>query len=202
MLVCENLEVCFNDEILFEKLGVSLQAGSLLYLSGRNGSGKTTLLKIIAGLNLPTAGKISWNNINILDDYHNYCNNLNYIGHKNALDASLPVIDNLSFWSKMHGSEELLLAAMNYFGLLKLADMPIAELSAGWQRRVSLAKLICCYAKIWLLDEPETNLDVEAKNILENLIKIRTEQGGIVIIATHQQPPKEAMTLNMEDFIR
>jgi heme exporter protein A len=70
-------------------------------------------------------------------------------------------------------------------------------------RRVCLARLIYSPTKIWLLDEPETNLDTQGKMLLSNLIKTRVAQNGIVIISTHNSDWLDNDNLhqiNMEDY--
>ena len=104
---------------------------------------------------------------------------------------------NSSFLSKAWSRKNL------YFRVFEeVLDKKVGKLSAGWQRRVLLAKLLCCPATIWLLDEPTNNLDKLGKELLFNLINVRVKEGGIVIAATHDE-----MLFNLgskfylEDFI-
>jgi len=63
----------------------------------------------------------------------------------------------------------------------------VSELSAGWQQRVALTRLITIPTGLWLLDEPMANLDAHGVSLLQALIQSRLEQGGIIVIATHMQ---------------
>ncbi|MFV9875460.1 MAG: heme ABC exporter ATP-binding protein CcmA [Rickettsiales endosymbiont of Dermacentor nuttalli] len=194
MLSCSNLTVESNYNTLFKDLGFSLLPGSLLILRGNNGSGKTTLLKLIAGITSPTKGSI-------VLEYYNEFNLINYIGHKNALKTELSVIDNLIFWSELYQTPELILPALTYFGLMDIQNIPCYRLSAGWQKKVALARLMACHSYIWLLDEPENNLDNASKQLLYNLIETRVSQKGIVIIASHNKYPLQyGQELFLEDF--
>lgn len=176
--------------------------GCILVLKGSNGTGKTSLLKIISGLIPPKKGEILYNNQPVKKYYDEYCSLIEYVGHQNALKQDLTVIENIEFWSKMKESVELIPAALKYFGLSDYADIPCYKLSAGWQRKVALARLMACNSKLWLLDEPFANLDSESQVMLQNLISIRCNEGGIVILTSHDEVKrfKTASIMNLEDF--
>jgi heme exporter protein A len=85
--------------------------------------------------------------------------------------------------------------------LENIADEKVKKLSSGWQNKVRLAKLICCPATIWLLDEPSNNLDKTAKELLHGLIKTRIKEDGLVIMATHDEMFFDlGPQINLEDY--
>jgi heme exporter protein A len=203
MLICDNIAACYEGRVIFKNLGFCLNPGSLISVVGKNGSGKTSLLRIISGLSSPDHGKIYYKNQDISQESENYFKDLNYIGHKNSLNKELSVLDSLNFLVNISGNKELLAASIMYFGLNEILDLEVSKLSAGWMRRVCLARLIYCPAKIWLLDEPETNLDTQGKILLGNLIKTRVAQNGIVIISSHNSDwlnNDNIFQINMEDY--
>lgn len=201
MLTCTNLSMAFQGKEIFHQLGFTLGPGTLLYLHGPNGSGKTTLLKMLTGLLTPTAGTICWNGAPIAENRQAYLKHVQYCGHKNAIKPQLTVLENLRFWAKLHGTPELLQPAIHYFDLGNHIDTPCALLSAGWKKRVALARMFTCFSDLWLLDEPDTHLDVHSQAMLANIIQTRVEQGGIVIVATHKENTSPlAPTLNMGDY--
>ena len=110
-----------------------------------------------------------------------------YLGHKRGLTPSMSVLDNVAFWAKASGHPELTDAALHYFELADIPNVAVESLSAGWQQRVALTRLITMPSGVWLLDEPTSNLDAEGINLLHSLVQTRLEQGGIVLIATHLQ---------------
>ena len=202
MLTFDNLSYYRNHKKIFGNLGYTVSLNSCLLLTGKNGSGKTSLLKIIAGIIKPDGGKILWNNQEVRNFYQEYCSDIQYIGHQNFLKPHLTILENLLFYCQLQDTEMLLPSAIRYFGLEEIADMEIHKLSAGWQKRVLLAKLLCCPGAIWLLDEPTNNLDKQGKELLFNLISSRIKDGGIVIAATHDEilfPLGNKLCL--EDFI-
>lgn len=202
MLTVENLQCKKNERIIFTELGFSLFLGSALIISGKNGSGKTSLLKILAGLSKESKGKILWSGENIEDFRDDFNGDLQFIGHKNFLKQDSTVQDNLLFYAKLYGSEMLIPAALRFFKLEEKAGEKVKNLSAGWQKRVQLAKLLACPATIWILDEPSNNLDTEGKRLLKGLVETHLENSGVVIIATHDEEFfKLGAHLSLEDFL-
>jgi heme exporter protein A len=184
MLTIQDLSCQVGGASIFSGINISIYAGSLVLIKGKNGSGKTSFLELISGLKKPEKGEIFWCKENIkfrLNDIFN----INYVSHKNSLKLQDTVFSNLEFWAKLAGTAEMLSAAIYYFGLQDLLDMKCADLSAGWQRRVALARLMCSNSHIWLLDEPDSNLDIQAVELVSNCIKIAVQRGMIVFVASH-----------------
>ncbi len=147
-----------------------------------------------------SAGQVRFGDKNITSN-EEYLLSLLYIGHANAIKPELSVYENLRFWAELRGELMLVPAALNYFEMEEIADMPCRLLSAGWQRRVALANLITTPRLVWLLDEPATHLDAHAVNLLDALIATRCKQGGMVVLATHGANfPANANVLNVSDY--
>ena len=187
MLTLDNLSLFKDNKTIFSNLGLSVSIGSGLIVTGKNGSGKSSLLKIIAGISPTSTGKILWGGENIDDLRDDFNGDSQYLGHKNFLKPELTVEENLRFYAKLNGTEVALASALSYFQLNDLANIKVKKLSAGWQKRVMLAKLLACPATVWILDEPSSNLDKEGKEMLLNLIKTRIKEDGLVIMATHDE---------------
>lgn len=201
MLACENITCVRSEALVFKDLGFCLQEGALLLLKGPNGSGKTSLIKILSGLMLPESGNVSWNGKSIRgnDDFKR---DLMYIGHKSGVKTDSTVEGNIAFWGKLYGTEMLVPAAMKFYELTPFKDIPAGQLSAGWQRKVALARLIVAPCRLWLLDEPTNFLDEDAVIMTASLIESRVRQGGIVVVASHiMNSGIAAHTLFMGDFI-
>jgi heme exporter protein A len=191
LLSCENISLTFNDRTIFSHCGFSLLPGSLLLLKGPNGSGKTSLIKALAGIYAPSNGHIS---TAAGTERH-------YIGHELGLKMALTVWDNLHFYAALHGTEALLAAAIYFWDLEAFVDIPCQNLSAGWKKRVALARLIACPVDLWFLDEADANLDIDAKKRLETLIRSRQEQGGVVVLSSHLELDlPDAAVMELPDF--
>lgn len=198
MLCLNNLKIKIDDRILFSNLSVTLAPGSITYFTGKNGAGKTTLLKILAGLKKPTDGEILIYDHKIEDLAKPFCL---YIGHNSGIESDIKVIDQIEFWAKSYNSPELIQPAIHYWDLYEYLESDISSLSAGNAKKVSLCKLMCCHADIWLLDEAEVNLDENNLKFLHHAITAKAENGGIIIITTNQKAKIEkSQTIDLGDF--
>lgn len=195
MLSLQNLAAERDERILFSGLSLDLAQGECLYVVGANGTGKTTLLRILCGLTLPSAGQIEWQGQSIQRFRENYCRDLLYLGHRNANKAELSSYENLRLGLGIDGvkvTDEALADALADAGILRLAHLPARFLSQGQQRRLAMARLKLSSARIWVLDEPYTALDVKAIIWLDQKISHHLSQGGLVILTSHQ-----ALNLNV-----
>ena len=183
-LELERVVVVREGASLSTAIDITLKSGELLVVRGRNGSGKSTLLKMIAGLLPATAGSIRLNRQPISTVSPSA---ITYVGHLRGLNPPLSVYENVAFWARAYRRQEVISAAMHYFDLEDIADVPVLTLSAGWQQRVALTRLITSPGFLWLLDEPSANLDTEGVKLLHSLLEARLEQGGIALMATHHQ---------------
>ena len=200
MLSCLNLALKLNNKNIFNEVSFSLLPGSIYILKGPNGSGKTTLLKTIAGLIDNNMDNIFWNNKKI--DYEEYYRDIvGYLGHENAIKNDLSVIDNLALWASLKDTYLLIEPSMAHFKLTNIAGEKCKLLSSGWKKRVALARMIVGNTKLWLLDEPEANLDEEGKELLLKLLQVKIASGGIAIIASHDSTCYNKIpVINISDF--
>jgi heme exporter protein A len=180
---------------IFSDINLELPSAEALALVGPNGSGKSSLLRLIAGLLRPAAGRIELAGgtaeQTIADQAH-------YLGHLDALKASLTVAENLGFWVRYLGGEAAAVpAALSGIGLGGLADLPAAFLSAGQRRRLSLARLIAVARPVWLLDEPASALDAAGQDRLAELMRQHLAGGGLIVAATHGPLGIECKTLQL-----
>jgi heme exporter protein A len=201
MLTVQNLSLFKDDKKIFSDLGFSVGLNSALIIKGRNGCGKSSLLKIIAGIAKPSSGKILWGGEDVENFRADFNGDSQFIGHKNFLEQELTVLENLAFYAKLSDTEIALQSGLSFFGLMNFSDQKVKKLSAGWQKKVMLARLLCCPAAVWFLDEPSNNLDKESGRKLLGLLETRIGEGGLVIIATHDEIFFDlGPRLNLEDF--
>jgi heme exporter protein A len=181
-----DLAVWRGEHCLFERLDFDLGPEQLALLVGPNGSGKTTLLRVLAGLALPTSGSAAWKGVAISELQSEERADLAYRGHLEALKRDLTVAENLAFHAAVWGRTTSFDAILTELSLEKAAHMRARYLSAGQRRRVALAMLQLSGAKLWLLDEPTTNLDSEGRGLLVEWTRRHLAAGGLAVIATHQ----------------
>jgi heme exporter protein A len=200
MLSLHSLSFILENKIFYQNISMTILPSSIVYIQGKNGSGKTSLLRMLAGIQLPSAGKITFskNSLPITQLNKPYCT---YIGHHFGIKLELTILENIEFWAKIYDSEQLVNAAIIYFSLQDLVNTKCYELSAGNQKKVALARLLACRSKLWLLDEVDSNLDSINKQLLLNLIISHADNGGIVFITSHHPPEiKSAQILNISEY--
>lgn len=180
---------CIRDErMLFEDLSFTLSPGDLVQIEGPNGAGKTTLLRIIAGLGLAESGDVLWQGKPVSRVREEFYGNLLFLGHSTGVKREMTAFENLAFYQRMHGdtNESVLWDALARVGLAGREDVPAAQLSAGQNRRVALARLWISKSKLWVLDEPLTAIDKQGVKVLEALFEAHVNAGGMVLFTTHQ----------------
>ena len=119
-----------------------------------------------------------------------------YLGHLVGVSKVLTPRDNL-LWSghlRRQISADEIDAALAQVGLQGFEDSQCFTLSAGQHQRVSLARLLLSEARLWVLDEPFTTLDVRGVAFLENLMGQHSDQGGSVLVTTHHALAVEGLT--------
>ena len=179
-----------GDRLLFEKLNFNLSNGTVLYLQGENGSGKTTLLRTICGLSKPYEGNINWCGENINSLAEEYSKHVLYIGHLAGIKEDLTALENLQFSLALSGadiSKNNATEVLKMLGLANGLNLPTRMLSQGQKRRVALARLWLQELPLWILDEPFTALDASATSLLKQKIEAFANDGGIVVMTTHQE---------------
>jgi len=186
VLAARQLTLWRGSLCLFENLTFQVDVGSVLLVQGPNGSGKTSLLRVLCGLTRPESGTVEWNSESIESDQTTFGAQLAYFGHVTGLKSDLTVIQNLAFAARMLGEDgrgwESYLEPLN---LLHCANLPVRYLSAGQQRRTALARVLMSGAKLWLMDEPFTNLDQAGREFLEGKLLQHLNGGGLAVVVAH-----------------
>jgi heme exporter protein A len=180
-----------GNQTLFEHIDLKLDHGQWLYVQGENGAGKTSLLRILAGLALPAGGEVLWQNSPIGKQRPQFHRDLLYIGHHAGLKEDLTLTENLRAQLAMDGvrvSSADIREALTRMGLAKRQHLPARVLSAGQKRRGLLARALLRPARLWILDEPFNALDVHAIANVQELLKSHLENGGLLVLTSHQTP--------------
>lgn len=189
MLTVKNLSCERDDRLLFTALNFSVQPGEILQIEGQNGSGKTSLLRILCGLSSSFEGEINWQGLDTQAHHTDYCQQLLYVGHYAGVKVSLTAEENLTWMQTLQPllNKVSIPEALQQVGLLGYEDVPCFTLSAGQQRRVSLARLYLSNHPLWILDEPFTALDKKGVAEKEQLIVRHAANGGLCILTTHHE---------------
>ncbi len=198
LLSARQLSCIRQDRVLFQQLDVNVTAGQLLQIAGKNGAGKSSLLRILAALAEPEEGQLYYRQAAVQQVINDYAANLCYIGHHSGVHEQLTARENMRFWQAATAEGQTFddYALLGQLGLAGLEDVPCRMLSAGQQRRVSLARLWFTRRQLWILDEPFTALDQVAIAMLQQHFLAHLQQGGAIVLTTHQK-----LTLQFEQLI-
>jgi len=194
-LIAQSLTCERGGRRLFAGLDFALAPGDALILRGPNASGKSSLLRVLAGLLEPSEGQILWHGKDTRDAPAGWRKSLAFLGHGTALKPQLTVGENLNFWARFEQASRTPAEALEAVGLGRLTDLPASMLSAGQQRRLALARLAARPGGCWLMDEPTVTLDTASVAQLCAMIAQHRAQGGIAILATHEDMAVESATV-------
>jgi heme exporter protein A len=176
----------YGERTALEGVGFELGAGQSLLVLGPNGAGKTTLLRILATLLRPTAGEVRVLGCALPGEAWKVRGRIGYLGHEPLLYRDLTGRENLRFHARLHGIEreeaerrieELLRAA----GMERRADERVAELSAGMRQRLSICRCLLHEPELLLLDEPDSHLDADGRELARALIGPAAHRTRVIV---------------------
>ncbi len=199
LLQIRSLEVRFGSETALQPIDLDVLDGEFLTIVGPSGSGKTTLLRVIAGFQVPSAGRIEFEGHDILNTPIN-ARPFNTVFQDYALFPHMTVRGNVSFGLKVRGVkrnqiEEDVDRVLEIVGLLQLGNRYPAQLSGGQQQRTALARAMICQPRLILLDEPLAALDATMRQQMQSFLKSVQRKSGITFLfVTHDQ--SEAITMS------
>lgn len=195
MLTGNDLTLFRGDRCLFQNLDFALNPGELLILEGSNGSGKTSLMRAIVGMLELEAGAIHWDGRPVREQRQQFHGSLVWMAHRVGFKADLTLLENLRFEAALRpASGKDMDRILLRLGIDRLTRLPMRSLSAGQQRRVSLARMLLSDAILWLMDEPFTNLDREGRELVLTLVEEHVKAGGMCVMAAHQDVVVDAPT--------
>ena len=203
---CENISAERGGVPLYEQVGFCLSEGAVLAITAPNGIGKTTLLGQCAGFTTARGGSIEWFG-HAITSARSYEGDMLYLGDTNGLYPELTVGEQLTYFARAFGEPQRLAATVHYLEFAPYMDIRIASLSAGWKRRVALARLLLIPALLWLLDEPFAHLDAHAGGLVMGMIHSHAQRGGLTILTMPQMETAPRLSdlpvsvLQLTDFI-
>jgi heme exporter protein A len=189
LLQVTKLHLWRGERHLLKGLTFGIAAGQLVQLLWPNGTGKTSLLRCLAGFLYAEEGNVEWQGRPVREDRLAFHRDLAYLGHDNALKDDLSADENLRFACALRTRPDAarLRQALEAVGLGAIDPrLPVRHFSAGQKRRVALARLSLWEARLWLLDEPVTNLDAAGQAVFTKLLSAHLAGGGMALVATHR----------------
>ena len=187
-----NISKRFGDVVAVDNNSLTIREGEFFALLGPSGCGKTTLLRMLAGLEVPTEGRILIDG----EDMHGVPPNhrpINMVFQSYAVFPHMTVFENVGYGLKVTGVpaptlREEVMTALDQVQLGDYQDRMPDQLSGGQKQRVALARALVKKPKVLLLDEPLSALDAKLREAMQlELVKLQNTVGITFVIVTHDQ---------------
>lgn len=181
-----------------DDLNLNIERGDFVVMVGPSGCGKSTTLRMIAGLEDISAGELLIDG-QLVNEVEPQDRGISMVFQSYALYPHMSVADNMGFSLKMKKVPkteriEKVKAAAEVLGLVPYLDRKPKELSGGQRQRVALGRAIVRDAKVFLMDEPLSNLDAKLRTSMRaEILRIHRELGATTVYVSHDQI--EAMTM-------
>ncbi|HBV86077.1 MAG TPA: ABC transporter [Desulfosporosinus sp.] len=197
-------DLCFRypnaPKAVIQDFSVTIEHGEVICILGESGGGKSTVLRLVAGLEIPSKGRIKINEITMVDQSVFVPPEKRGVGmvfQDYALFPHMTVSENIRFGLKKMNNKEKDFRINQMLDLVNLGDYGKRypyELSGGQQQRVAIARTLAPKPSLLLLDEPFSNLDTELRSKIREEINIILKQTSItVIFVTHDKEDAKAM---------
>ena len=197
-VILKEVKKDFGKSTVINDVSIKINEGDFCVIVGPSGCGKSTLLRIIAGLETPTSGSIIINSKEVTKvDPAN--RGVGMVFQNYALYPHMTVEENMSFGLRMNNAPKTKInkrvgEAAKILQLTELMKRKPASLSGGQRQRVAIGRAIVKGSKVFLFDEPLSNLDAELRVEMRiELTRLHKELGATIIYVTHDQT--EAMTM-------
>jgi ABC-type lipoprotein export system ATPase subunit len=175
--------------VAIHSVDCEIPAGALIGVMGASGSGKSTLLHLMAGLDRPTVGDLSWPGLQ--DDDADARAQIGLVFQGASLMPALTAIENVAFPLVLRGiadvaAREVAHDTMDALGIVDLAAKLPEELSGGQSQRVAIGRALVTRPRLLLADEPTGQLDHEtALDAMGVILGSAAETGAALLVATH-----------------
>lgn len=190
MILLKNVTFSYKKNNVLKDVSFSLPKGQCIGIIGANGSGKSTLLSILAGVKKRGGGEILWKEKDIRENPKEYAAMIGYVPQENPLMEDLSPYDNLFLWfhgPKKEFEKRLAEPDISMLGIQSYLKKPVAKLSGGMKKRVSIAIAFLNRPALLILDEPSAALDLPCKMDIAGALQRYKESGGTIVLTTHDE---------------
>ena len=190
MLVLESLTRTFGHRTAVDRLDVALKPGEVVGFLGPNGAGKTTTIKMIAGLLVPSSGRVLVDGVDAVLHPEEAKRRLAYIPDRPYVPERLSARELLAFIAGLYGLDPKLvddvgIRALGRFGLKGREDDLLSGYSHGMRQRVLLASAFMRQPRVLLVDEPMVGLDPQGMKLVKRVLREAADAGAVVLMSTH-----------------
>ena len=190
IIVATNLVKRYGEKNALDGIDLRIKRGEIFGFLGPNGAGKTTTVRILATLTNCDKGDVSIDGFDIKKNPTEAKIRIGVIQQSVSLDKDLTVWENMNHRAMMYqmtkkerGSR--IKELTEYFSLSEYLDKKIDSLSGGWKKRVAIVCTMVHSPTIVFLDEPTVGLDIKARRLLWDLVRLLNKNGTTVFLTTH-----------------
>lgn len=193
VLMLEGVSKSFGPRRILDIPKLELAAGESYVLTGENGSGKTTLLRVLAGLEVADFDVCRFDGKLVnLRSYPEWLRHEVIYVHQHPYLFRGSIAGNIAYGLKARGMsastcDRIVREAIAWAGVGNLLDVPPHRLSGGEKQRVALARARALHPRLFLLDEPTSNLDTEGRRQIIRLIRDLCDANSTVMLACHDR---------------
>lgn len=190
ILKIKNLTKKFSSLTAVDNLCLEIGQGEIYALIGPNGAGKTTTIKILAGLYLPSAGRVEFLGQNLLDDNFQDRQLIGYVPDEPLFYPELTGQEFLNFTAALHGvsekrKNEILGKLLKIFPLREALSENPENYSRGNKQKLAICAAFLTEPKLILIDEPIVGLDPQSAKAALELFTDFAKTGGSILLSTH-----------------
>jgi lipooligosaccharide transport system ATP-binding protein len=190
IVIARSVSKKFAERLAVDNLNLEVPAQACFGLLGPNGAGKTTTLRMIYGVTRATSGTIQVFGLDVNQHLRFVRSRLGVTLQQNVLIEALSPKENLRVFGRYHLLREPELSQraaelIDFLDLRSHADVPVRQLSGGFQRRLAIALSLMNRPELLILDEPTTGLDPAVRLVLWSRIRELRAAGTTVLITTH-----------------
>jgi heme exporter protein A len=188
MIEANHLIKRFGPKTVLRNLEFQVAQGEFVALLGPNGAGKTTFLRILSSLSRQTFGDVTIAGYSLPHQAAAVRRKLGVVSHLPLLYGDLSAEENLVFYGRMYGVDQLDRRVGEVLGLVGLAarrrDL-VRTFSRGMQQRLAIGRAVLHDPEVMLLDEPHTGLDQDACEMLDTVLRTVAARGRTVVMTSH-----------------
>jgi lipooligosaccharide transport system ATP-binding protein len=198
LIYAHSLTKTFGDFVAVDHIDFHVEQGESFGFLGPNGAGKTTTMRMIGAVSPISSGELSVLGLDPMTEGPRLRSRLGVVPQENNLDEDLSVYDNLLIYGRYFDLSRAVIndrisELLDFVQLTDKRDAKISALSGGMKRRVIIARGLINEPDLFILDEPTTGLDPQARHVLWDRLYRLKQQGVTLIITTHYMDEAEQL---------
>ena len=200
-----DIQKVYQRRVVLDIRSLEIDSGQIVALLGPNGAGKTTLLNILAFLDAPSSGKLSFRSqsVRFTETVLQELRKKVVMVDQHPIMFTTSVYKNVEFGLKIRGVEKgkrerIVEESLDLVGMHRFVSAPAHRLSGGETQRVALARALALSPDVFLCDEPTSGIDAENRQVVIDILRqINTEKQISLIFTTHDRAQASALTSNV-----